>query len=315
MDRPSRHQQLRAFPRTQQQRISAVAEHRHKRDTNARRMPKAHLVAGPIALLATAATVGMGVMATNPEARDLLAANSEASIGNAASDRQVVSRSDSREDFQKLQKAYDANLAKVATLRAVRKADTKLWTTTDLNLWDAPGKDAKKIGLLQEEKKILVTGRHSNGRTEVVWNGESRWVTSGYLTEEKPVEEVASDGSGGDVEATCTNGSSVPSGVSPNIVKVHEAVCANFPEITTYGTFRGDGEHAEGLAVDIMTSGDRGWQVAEFVRAHYSELGVNYIMYSQRIWSVERSSEGWRYVEDRGSTTANHYDHVHVTTY
>jgi hypothetical protein len=38
-------------------------------------------------------------------------------------------------------------------------------------------------------------------------------------------------------------------------------------------------------------------------------------MYSQRIWSVERSSEGWRYVEDRGSATANHYDHVHVTTY
>jgi uncharacterized protein YraI len=296
-----------------------VAEHRHKRDTNARRMPKAHLVAGPIALLATAATVGMGVMATQPETRDLLAANSGASIGNAASsaasDRQVVSRSDSREKSQNLQKAYEANLARVATLRAVRQADTKRWTTTDLNLWTAPGKDGKKVGLLQEKKKVLVTGRHEGGRDEIVWNGKSRWVTSGYLAEEKPVEKVASDGSGGDVDATCTNGSSVPSGVSPNIVKVHEAVCANFPEITTYGTFRGDGEHAEGLAVDIMVSGDRGWQVAEFVRAHYSELGVNYIMYSQRIWSVERSSEGWRYVEDRGSTTANHYDHVHVTTY
>jgi hypothetical protein len=296
-----------------------VADHRHKRDTNARRMPKAHLVAGPIALLATAATVGMGVMATQPETSDLLAANSGASIGNAASsaasDRQAVSRSDSRENLQNLQEAYDANLAKVATLRAIRKADTRLWTTTDLNLWTAPGKDAKKVGLLEEEKKILVTGRKHDGRVEIVWNGKSRWVTSGYLAEEKPVEEVASDGSGGDVTAACTNGTSVPSGVSPNIVAVHEAVCANFPEITTYGTFRGDGEHAEGLAVDIMTSGDRGWQVAEFVRAHYAELGVNYIMYSQRIWSVERSSEGWRYVEDRGSTTANHYDHVHVTTY
>jgi hypothetical protein len=296
-----------------------VAEHRHKRDTNARRMPKAHLVAGPIALLATAATVGIGVMATHPEAHDLLAANSGASISHAAStaasDRQVVSRSDSRERSQELQKAYAANRAKVATLRAIRQADTKLWTTTDLNLWTAPGKDGKEVGLLQEEKKVLVTGRHNNGRTEVVWNGKSRWVTSGYLSEEKPAEEVASNGSGGDVDATCTNGSSVPSGVSPNIVKVHEAVCANFPEITTYGTFRGDGEHAEGLAVDIMVSGDRGWQVAEFVRAHYSELGVNYIMYSQRIWSVERAGEGWRYVEDRGSTTANHYDHVHVTTY
>ena len=292
-----------------------MADHRHKRETNARRMPKAYLVAAPIALVATAATVGMGVLATTPETRDLLVASSGASIGNAGSDRQVVSRSESRVDIKNLQRAFDANLSKVATLRAVRQADTKLWTTTELNLWDAPGKDAKKIGLLQDEKKILVTGRHNSGRDEVVWKGKSMWVTSGYLSDEKPVEEVASDGSGGDVNAACTNGSSVPSGVSANIVAVHQAVCANFPEITTYGTFRGDGEHAEGLAVDIMVSGDRGWQVAEFVRAHYSELGVSYIMYSQNIWSVERSSEGWRGVEDRGSTTANHYDHVHVTTY
>jgi hypothetical protein len=296
-----------------------VAEHRHKRETNARRMPKAHLVAAPLALVATAATVGMGVLASTPEARDLLVASSGASsgasIGDAGSDRQVVSRSESREDLADLQQAINANLSKEATLRAVRKADTKLWTTTDLNLWTAPGKDAKKIGLLQEEKKILVTGRRHDGRVEVVWKGKSAWVTSGYLSEEKPVEEVASDGSGGDVNATCTNGSSVPSGVSANIVAVHEAVCANFPEITSYGTFRGDGEHAQGLAVDIMVSGDRGWEVAEFVRAHYSELGVSYIIYSQNIWSVERSGEGWRGMEDRGSTTANHYDHVHVTTY
>jgi len=302
-----------------------VADHRHKRDTNARRMPRAHLVAGPLALVATAAAVGMGVLASTPETRDLLVASSGASIGNAAaSDRQVVSRSDSRADRQEsheLQQAYNANLSRVATLRAVRKADTKLWTTTDLNLWTSADKDAKNVGLLQDEKKVLVTGRHHAGRDEVVVGGKSRWVTAGYLTDEKPVEEVAADGSGGsggsggDVEATCTNGSSVPSGVSPNIAAVHEAVCANFPEITTYGTFRGDGEHAQGLAVDIMTSGSRGWQVAEFVRARYSELGVNYIMYSQRIWSVDRSGEGWRYVEDRGSTTANHYDHVHVTTY
>ena len=292
-----------------------MADHRHKRETNARRMPKAHLIAGPIALLATAATVGMGVLATTPETRDLLVASSGSSIGNAESDRQVVSRSDSRENFVNLQKAFNENLSKVATLRAVRNADTKRWTTTDLNLWTEPGKGAKKLGLLQEEKKILVTGRQYGDRVEVVWKGRSAWVTAGYLADEKPVEEVASDGSGGDVNATCTNGTSVPSGVSANIVAVHEAVCANFPEITTYGTFRGDGEHAEGLAVDIMVSGDRGWQVAEFVRAHYSELGVNYIMYSQRIWSVDRGSEGWRYVEDRGSTTANHYDHVHVTTY
>jgi hypothetical protein len=107
----------------------------------------------------------------------------------------------------------------------------------------------------------------------------------------------------------------VPGGVSPNIVKVHQAVCAAFPEITAYGTFRGDGEHARGIAVDIMVSGARGWEVANFVRAHYRELGVSYVIFSQRIWSVERGGEGWRGMSDRGSATANHYDHVHVTTY
>ena len=64
-----------------------------------------------------------------------------------------------------------------------------------------------------------------------------------------------------------------------------------------------------------MVSGDRGQQVADFVRANASELGVSYVIFSQQIWSVERGSEGWRGMEDRGSTTANHYDHVHVTTY
>jgi hypothetical protein len=64
-----------------------------------------------------------------------------------------------------------------------------------------------------------------------------------------------------------------------------------------------------------MVSGARGYEVRDFVRAHYAELGVSYIIYSQHIWSVERGGEGWRSMSDRGSTTANHYDHVHVTTY
>jgi hypothetical protein len=291
-----------------------VALSSHKRDTNARRFPKAHLVAGPLAFLATATTVGLGVMATSPDAPDNLVASNTSSVLGAADlgDRgSSVSRSTSRTELAGLQKAFDVNMKRAATLRAVKNADTKKWTTVALNLWTAPTEDAKKIGVLDAGKRVLVTGRHTPERVEIVWDGKSRWVTAGYLADEKPVAEVGS----GSMDASCTNGSAVPSGVSPNIVAVHEAVCANFPEITTYGTFRGDGEHAQGIAVDIMTSGDRGWQVAEFVRAHYAELGVNYIIYSQHIWSVERSSEGWRAMEDRGSTTANHYDHVHVTTY
>ncbi len=152
-------------------------------------------------------------------------------------------------------------------------------------------------------------GRSLYGRDEIVWGKkETRWVTSGYTAQEKPDEEPALGGS-------CTNGTTVPAGVSPNIAKVHDAVCAAFPDITTYGTFRGDGEHAQGIAVDIMVSGAEGYRVAEFVRANYAALGVSYVIYSQRIWSVQRGGEGWRGMSNRGSVTANHYDHVHVTTY
>jgi hypothetical protein len=295
-----------------------VAHTSHKRDTDARRFPKAHLVAGPLAFVATASAVGLGVLATDPETRDDLVASNANSIYDT-SDRQVVTRSDSREDLATqidYEKALDRYMDDRATRLAIRNADTRLWTTAPLNLWTSPQEKAKKVGLVDENKKVLVTGRRSLDRAEIVWEGKSRWVTIGYFSQENPAkQEEEAVAESGDVDATCTNGSSVPSGVSPNIVAVHQAVCANFPEITTYGTFRSDGEHAQGIAIDIMVSGERGWQVAEFVRANYEELGVNYLIYSQQIWSVDRAGEGWRWMEDRGSTTANHYDHVHVTTY
>ncbi len=140
----------------------------------------------------------------------------------------------------------DKMLAKEAIAKAVKSADTELWTTTTLNIWTRPDQKAKKLGELDGAKKVLVTGRTMNGREEIVLDGEARWVTAGYLSADKPFAI------GGD----CTNGTTVPSGVSANIKLVHEAVCANFPEITVYGTFRGDGDHAQGLAVDIMVSGD-----------------------------------------------------------
>ena len=296
-----------------------MADHRHKRDTNARlfrlRLPKAPLVAGPLALVATLSTVGVGVLAANPETRDLLVTSSATTNGSQSlsaavdlSERTpVVSRSGSRiEPLSEIEKMLTAK----ATATAIRQADTKLWTTAPLNLWTTPQETtARKLGEVDAGKKVLVTGREAAGRQEIVIEGKARWVTSGYLSEDKPV--AGPPGLGG----ACTNGTSVPSGVSPNIVAVHQAVCAAFPEITTYGTLRSDGEHAQGIAVDIMVSGDRGQQVADFVRANYSALGVNYVIHAQQIWSVDRAGEGWRYMSDRGSTTANHYDHVHVTTY
>ncbi|WP_300431058.1 hypothetical protein [uncultured Nocardioides sp.] len=304
-----------------------MADRRHKRDTDARRTPRATLVAGPLALVATASVISLGVVlsdAPEPEtitarttAADLQQATGGSGLGSRDS---VLSRSSDRSGLttvegatlEKAETKLDRVLAKKAVEKAIAKADTKLWTTAPLNLWTEPGEKAKKVGTVAAERKVLVTGRELYGRDEVVIDGKARWVTQGYLQEEKPETGPAT----ASANASCTNGSSVPAGVSPNIAAVHRAVCAQFPSITSYGTFRsGGGDHGRGLAVDIMVSGELGWQVAEFVRANAGQLGVSYAIYSQRIWSVERGGEGWRPMSDRGSATANHYDHVHVSTF
>ncbi|KRB77389.1 hypothetical protein ASE01_11775 [Nocardioides sp. Root190] len=238
---------------------------------------------------------------------DLLAVDGSAAAGSvqdATRDLPVISRSSDR-SADAVTTRLDRIIDVKATATAVAGADTRRWTTAGLNLWTRPDKRAKQVGEIESGEKVLVTGRKYADRVEIVVAGKARWVTAGHLSAEKPPT----------LGGACTNGTTVPGGVSGNIKKVHAAVCANFPEISAYGTFRSDGEHSQGLAVDIMVSGARGWEIAEFVRANYQALGVNYVIYSQKIWSVDRSGEGWRGMSNRGSATANHYDHVHVTTY
>ena len=196
------------------------------------------------------------------------------------------------------------------------KLDEVVWTTEVLNLWDGPSDKSDKHGVIGALKKVSVTGREQLGRSQVVVDGQSRWVTSAYLSQDKPKPEKvqAKAAAGPSLGGACANGSSIDAGRA-SLYEIHDAVCANWPEITSYGTWRSDGEHGQGRAIDIMVSGDTGWAVAEFLRANYAALGIEYIIYSQQMWSVERSGEGWRGMSDRGSVTANHYDHVHVTVY
>lgn len=74
-------------------------------------------------------------------------------------------------------------------------------------------------------------------------------------------------------------------------------------------------DHPSGLAADFMTYSDtaKGTALANYAVANAAALGVDYVMWDSRIWSQARSAEGWRTVADRGSPTANHEDHVHIT--
>jgi hypothetical protein len=151
---------------------------------------------------------------------------------------------------------------------------------------------------------VDVTGDEDGDFTQIMHKGAPRWVATEDLATERPAEPLGT--------APCPYGSEA--GLRPDTIKVHRAVCAKFPQITRYGGVAGRGEHATGQALDIMVSSDLGTQIASFVMKHRAELGVEYIIWRQRIWRPA-TSPGWRGMSDRGGATANHMDHVHVTTY
>jgi hypothetical protein len=194
------------------------------------------------------------------------------------------------------------------------------FTTTDVNVWSAPAQAGTLLTVLAKGSQVSVTGQVQGIWAQIVRNGVARWVKAQYLSATKPVAQATppAQPTGGISAKACASGSSVESGLTQDAIRVHRAICNLFTNITAYGGVRsGDSgsEHATGHALDIMVSGSEGQQIADWLHAHYKELGVSQLIWQQHIWTVQRSSEGWRAMPDRGSTTANHYDHVHVTVY
>jgi hypothetical protein len=187
------------------------------------------------------------------------------------------------------------------------------WTTTRLNVWSGPGEGSKLLTVLAAGAKVRAVGKARGSWAEIVWKDRKAWVRKAYLARTKPSPTAPPAGVSG---APCPDGSAVEAGLHANTVKLYRAVCAAFPAVNAWGGMSGSGgDHGAGLALDIMCSGSLGDAIASYVRSHASAFGVNYVIWQQRIWSVQRSSEGWRPMEDRGSVTANHYDHVHVSVY
>ncbi|MBF8193395.1 hypothetical protein ITP53_48535 [Nonomuraea sp. K274] len=93
--------------------------------------------------------------------------------------------------------------------------------------------------------------------------------------------------------------------------------------IGCYRAIQDGGEHPLGRACDFMLSrggampsGEelkRGDQIAAWAIKNAKRLGIMYVIYRQRIWHA--GTGGWRTMSDRGGTTANHYDHPHISVY
>lgn len=159
--------------------------------------------------------------------------------------------------------------------------------------------------IAKEEDVVKVTGKKKNGLTEIIHNDTTRWVETPLITSTSPPPPINTE--------PCSNVSEA--GITPNLVKVIRAVCGRFPDVRSYGTLRpGAGDHSDGRAVDIMVdpSSELGTQISDFLQPNQAELGIDYLIWRQRIWRPATSPD-WRHMEDRGDPTANHFDHVHVS--
>jgi len=114
----------------------------------------------------------------------------------------------------------------------------------------------------------------------------------------------------------------VEQGLTARTIALHRAALEAWPQITTYYGYRNDpsSDHYSGRALDLMipsytTSSGRalGDQVAAWAVANAAGFGLDYVIWDQHIWSVRRADEGWRLMADRGSDSANHKNHVHVS--
>jgi uncharacterized protein YraI len=198
------------------------------------------------------------------------------------------------------------------------------YATTDLNVRTEPRAKASVVGVVDKGNKVAVTKTITNGFRYVSYRGKGRWVKNRYLSESKPKSTKSSSsssssgsGSGGISGAPCPGGSSVESGLTPDAIRVHRALCHRYPQFTSFlGRRSSSGYHGQGRALDCMISNSTvGWDAARWLRANAKSLGVMEVIYRQQIWTVQRSSDGWRPMSDRGSPTANHMDHVHVSVY
>jgi hypothetical protein len=128
------------------------------------------------------------------------------------------------------------------------------------------------------------------------------------------------------------SGSSAESGLNPDALRVLRCIHRGWPQIAIFygvGSRGGASDHPAGNAVDVMIPNYAspagvalGDEIAAWVVQNRKKLGMKYVIWNERIWSVARQQEGWRLCGtaegscyNGSNDTAAHRDHVHVSTY
>lgn len=102
-------------------------------------------------------------------------------------------------------------------------------------------------------------------------------------------------------------------GLQPGAAQLRDIIRDKFGvnDIGGYREADGYNEHSTGRALDVMTGQDAalGTSIKDFAIANAKKIGLKWAIWQQKMWYPDGSSEA---MEDRGSPTQNHMDHVHI---
>jgi len=109
-------------------------------------------------------------------------------------------------------------------------------------------------------------------------------------------------------------------GLKPNAINLKDSIAAAFPQITNIGGYRANDpypDHPSGRALDIMIPPELvGTEAGKALGDQITQYALNsglaqYALWQQQNWKPGQAPTG---MENRGSATENHMDHVHVYT-
>lgn len=197
------------------------------------------------------------------------------------------------------------------TAHATALAVSRQYTEGSLNVRSEPAKDAELLGRVSAASQVEATSDIEGDYRKIVFEDGFGWVLADELSDS--AETAVPDGTS---MAPCSRGSQVENKLRKTTIFIYRSVCPLFPDLNSVGGWRAGGRsfHKNGRALDLMlTPGDEsalGWRITKYLIAHRAEFKIDHIIFEQKIWTP--SSGRWKKMADRGSVTANHFNHVHV---
>jgi len=200
-------------------------------------------------------------------------------------------------------------------------AQTCTVNTDTLNVRSCAGTNCGIVGSLSNGASVTLVSAAAPVANGYTWAqiGNGRWVARSFLNCNgggNPTPPPPSGGGGNSFSSYPTSYGASGFTFTGRRAQVLHFLKARFTASAT--TYNG---HSDGplSSADLWTNGAASArdnsgvasmnQLADYVAANLGPLGIKYVIWKQRI----NTGSGWKGMENRGSITQNHFDHVHIT--